>query len=119
MNQKQIVRKQVKSVMPFAKGLQRSYTILNSNWTQNVRNPFPMHQLVVETLASRTTSTLTISALIEELNKKGFITNSKYVKDIVYKLKAIGIVDCKALSARSKSKIVSRGRKPNAFFLAA
>ena len=76
-----------KNSMTFAHNLQGLYKAMGSPSTQNVRNPFPLHRLIVAMLPTHRNKGLTVKEIHTNLLEQGWIANKTTVQSTVALMK--------------------------------
>jgi len=88
--------------MTFAKNLQAMYDSMGSPSTQNIRNPFPLHRLIVAVLPTHKGKALTRTEIQEKLLGQGYIVNKSTLQMVLSTMN----VNNKVNSARLTDKEV-------------
>lgn len=107
-----------KSSMTFAHNLQKLYTSMGSPSTQNVRNPFPLHRLIVAMLPTHRRSGLTVSQIHTKLIEQGWIANKTTVQTVVQTMKSnnrIKSVPNKNARKDAEGRVI-RGKRPHQYY---
>lgn len=83
---------QIKAILTVAQTLQRNYDILGAPATQNVRNPYPLHKLVIGVLPTRKTRAMTMREIQAKLVEYGYRVPIQGLQQVVSKLTVRGAI---------------------------
>lgn len=103
---------QIKAILTVAQTLQRNYDILGAPATQNVRNPYPMHKLVIGALPTRKTRRMTAEEIQTKLTEYGYRVPKLGLAEALTKLCKRGAIESDELTPAQRTSLnLSRAGK--------
>ena len=83
---------QIRTILSIAQNLQKQYDILGAPTTQNVRNPYPLHKLIVGVLPTRKSEAMDAAQIHETLTGYGYRVPFYSLQMTLAKMKASGLL---------------------------
>jgi len=89
-NQPQVSKEHMNSLMALVATLQRQYDILGAPSTQNVRNPYPMHKLIVGVLPSCERESITAKEILAKIREWGYRVKESTFNSVLSQMESAG-----------------------------
>ena len=89
-NQVSISKQHMQSLMALAATLQRQYDILGAPTTQNIRNPYPMHKLIVGVLPTHKLEGITAETIKAKIEEWGYRVNNSTLCAVISQMEKSG-----------------------------
>lgn len=111
----QLTNETIKAIMSIAANLQKQYDIMGAPATQNVRNPYPMHKLIVGALPTHRKLAMTRPELKTRIESYGYRILDSSLIAALQSLRARGAV----ISVNGTKTNRNLGRPQSRYYFAA